>query len=92
MKIVSTEKKLVDKLVEECTETVEEVKTAKITLVEDKNKYKCSPCMLYIVSFLILFTINIGIGIYFVNFHWYLKKCYLCWVWNSYPNQNLMNL
>ena len=78
MKIVSTEKKLVDKLVEECTETVEEVKTAKITLVEDKNKYKCSPCMLYIVSFLILFTINIGIGTYFVNFHWYLKKCYLC--------------
>ena len=68
MKIVSAEKKLVDKLVEECTETVEEVKTAKITLVEDKNKYKCSPCTLYIVLFSILFTINIGIGTYFVNF------------------------
>ena len=24
--------------------------------------------------FLIVFTINIGIGTYFVYFHWYLKK------------------
>ena len=35
-------KKLVDKLVEECTETVEEVKLAKTTLTENKNKHKCS--------------------------------------------------
>ena len=43
-------KKLVDKLVEECTENVEEVKLAKITLAkEGKNKYKCSSCTLYIV-------------------------------------------
>ena len=39
-------KKLVDKLVEECTETIEEVKLAKITLTEDKNKHKCSSCTL----------------------------------------------
>ena len=39
-------KKLVDKLVEECTETIEEVKLAKITLAEDKNKHKCSSCTL----------------------------------------------
>ena len=32
-------KKLVDKLVEECTENVEEVKLAKITLAENENKY-----------------------------------------------------
>ena len=30
-------KKLVDKLVEECTENVEEVKLAKITSAEDEN-------------------------------------------------------
>ena len=30
-------KKLVDKLVDECTETVEEVKLAKITLAENEN-------------------------------------------------------
>ena len=33
-------KKLVDKLVDECTETVEEVKLAKITLAENENSYK----------------------------------------------------
>ena len=37
-------KKLVDKLVEECTETVEEEKLAKISLFENENKHKCSPC------------------------------------------------
>ena len=67
-------KKLVDKLVEECTETVEEVKFAKITLAEDKNRHKCSPCTLYSVLCSILFTINIGIVTYFVYLHWYLKK------------------
>ena len=45
-------KKLVDKFVEECTKTVEEVKLAKITLAEEgKNKYKCSFYTLYIVFF-----------------------------------------
>ena len=67
-------KGLVDKLVDECAETVEEVKLAKVTLVENENEYKCNSCTLYIVLFLILFTINVGIGAYFVYFHWYLKK------------------
>ena len=44
-------KKLVDTLVEECTETVEEVKLAKITLAEDKNKHKCSSCTLILLYF-----------------------------------------
>ena len=39
---------------------------------ENKNKY--SSCMLCIVLFSILFTINVGIGTYFVYFNWYLKK------------------
>ena len=48
------EKKPVDKLVErnsterssaeECTENVEEVKLAEITLAEEENKHKCSSC------------------------------------------------
>ena len=71
-------KKIVDKLVEECTETVEEVKLAKITLAENENSYKCSSCTVYIVLFWIFFTINVGgIGAYFVYFHWYLKKMLL---------------
>ena len=51
MKVVSAEKKLVDKQVGECTENVEEVKLAKITLAENENKCKCSSCTLYIVLF-----------------------------------------
>ena len=70
-------KKLVDKLVDECTETVEEVKLAKITHAENENSYKCSSCSVYTVLFCIFFTINVGgIGAYFFYFHWYLKKMF----------------
>ena len=73
MKIASAEKKIVD----ECTETVEEVKLAKITLAENGNSHKCSSCTGYIVLFWIFFTINLGeIGAYFVYFHGYLKKMF----------------
>ena len=64
-------KKVVDKLVEECTETKNEVKLAEITLCRGKNKHKCSSCTLL---FSIIFTINIGIATYFVYSHWYLKN------------------
>ena len=72
------QEKLVDKLFEECTDTVEEVKLAKISLSEDKNKHKCSFCTLYIVLFSIIFTVNIRIGTYFVYLQWYLKKDVAC--------------
>ena len=67
-------KTLVAPLIEECTEIVEEVKLAEITLAENENSYKCSSCPLYIVLFSIFFKINVGIAIYFVFPHWYLKK------------------
>ena len=51
-------KTLVDKLVEECTETNDEVNLAKLTVAENENKYKCSSRTLYIVLFSIIFTIN----------------------------------
>ena len=39
-------KKLVDQIIDECTETIEEVKLANIILAEDENSYyKCSSCM-----------------------------------------------
>ena len=38
--------KLVDKLVEECTESVTEEKITEITLFENENKHKCSSCTL----------------------------------------------
>ena len=71
------QQKLVDALVEECNENDEEVKLAKITLTEDENMHKCSSCTLYIALVSILFTINVGIGIYFVYFYWYSKKMLL---------------
>ena len=57
-------KMLIYKLVDECTETVEEVKPAIITLAGNGNSYKCSSYTVYSVLFWIFFTINIdGIGI-----------------------------
>ena len=68
-------KKLVHELVDECTETIEEVKLAKITLAENKNNYKYSSCTVYILLFWIFFTINVGgIGAYFVYYNWSLIK------------------
>ena len=70
-------KKLVDQITDECTETVEEVKLAKITLAENENSYKCSSCTVYTVLFWIFFTINVGgIDAYFVYFHGCLKKMF----------------
>ena len=57
-------KRLVDKLVEECNETIdEEVKPAIITPVE--NSYKQNSCIMYIVLFSTFLTINVVIGAYF---------------------------
>ena len=51
-------KKLVDKLVDECTETIEEVKLAKITLAENENSNKCSSCTVYAVLFWTLMLVE----------------------------------
>ena len=63
-------KKLVAPLIEECSEIVEEVKLAKITLAENENSYKCSSYTVYTVLFWIVFTINIGIVIYHLYSWW----------------------
>ena len=53
---------LVDKLIEQCNENIEETSLVKI------NSINCNSnsCILYIVTFSIFFTINIGIATYFV--------------------------
>ena len=56
--------RLVDKLVDECTETVEETSLVKII----STKCKHNTCILDIVLFSIFFTINVGIGAYFVHY------------------------
>ena len=49
---------------EECTETVEEVKLANITLAENENSHKCPSCTPYTVSMIVVFTIFIEISAY----------------------------
>ena len=59
-------KKLLHKLVEECSENVDEVKIIGMALFEHGNE-----CVVLVV---IVLTISIGISAYFVYSRWYLKK------------------
>ena len=43
------QKKLTDKLIDECIETIEETKLVNITFTEDENNYECGSCIVYIV-------------------------------------------
>ena len=70
-------KRLVDKLAEECTGNIKETWLIEITSAKNENKHKCSAWTLHIVLFSIFLTINVGIGSYFLYFHWYLKKMLL---------------
>ena len=42
-------KKIVEPIIDECTETIEEVKLANITVENKDSYYKCSSCKVYIV-------------------------------------------
>ena len=64
-------KRLTNKLVEECTENIEETSLVEITSDKKENKHKRRSCTMYIVLFSIFFTINVGIGICFLYFHRY---------------------
>ena len=67
-------KNLVDKLIDECTETIEEVKLVNITIFEIQNNYKYNSCIVYIVLMIVFFTIFTGITVYLVYYNWYLIK------------------
>ena len=75
-------KKLIESITDECTETTEEVRIAKITLENGKSYYKYSSCKVYIVfmmAFFIIFTISTGIIIYFVYYNWsFIKNNVFC--------------
>ena len=68
-------KRLSDKLVEECTKDINEVKIAEVTLTD--NMAKCSSYIRYIVLFSITFTINVGISTYFVYYKYVFHKMFL---------------
>ena len=61
------QEKLVDKLVEECTENIDEVKIAGTALFERRNECKSS-LTIYVVLIVIVFTISIGFSTYFIYY------------------------
>ena len=67
------QKKLVHKLVAECTENIDEVKIAEIILARHENVCVCSYTISVIFSGITL-AISIGIGAYFAYYGWYLKR------------------
>ena len=70
---------MVDKLVEECTENIDEVKIIEMALFEHRNECVCSYTICVILAVIAL-TISIGTGAYlgykYIN-HWYLKKYFI---------------
>ena len=65
-------KSLIDKLVEECSENINENERINVNLNDYENK--CGSCKIYIILFVIAFFIIIGISSALIHFHWYLKK------------------
>ena len=73
---------MVDELVEpssteECTENIDEVKIAEMTLFERGNECVFSYAICVVLAVIAL-AINIGIWAYFVYSRWYLKKDVIC--------------
>ena len=66
------QKKLADKLIDECIETIEETKLVSITVTENKNNYECGSCIVYIVLMIAAFTIFPVITVYLIYYNWYL--------------------
>ena len=90
MKIVNAEKKLVDKLIDEYTETIEEVKLAEITLFENENNYKYNSCIVYIVLMIVVFTIFTGITVYLAYYNWSLiKNNFSCIKFNTHKETKI---
>ena len=73
-KNIKCRKKLVDKLIDECTETIEETELTNITLTENENDYKCSSCIVYILLMIVVIVIFTGITAYLVYYNWSLIK------------------
>ena len=69
-------KRLIDKLVEECSENID---GNEMIYNKTLNYYKnvCSSCTKYIVLFVNVFLIIISISSAFIYFHWCSKRRYI---------------
>ena len=74
-------KKLFDKLIEECTENIEDIKLVNVS-VENKNSYyKCSSGKVYIVFMIIIFIAFI----FFFYYNWsFIKNNAFCIKFNTH--------
>ena len=70
------QKKLVDRLAEECSENIDLNKMIYNSTLNDYGKIFNS-CTVYIAVLDIFFIISIGISSVFIYFHWYLKRRYI---------------
>ena len=70
-------KRLVDKLVEECSENIDEAKLTKTALFEHGNECVCSYTVCIVLAVIAL-TVSIGVGAYFpLNTSVVIKKMFL---------------
>ena len=82
-------KKLADKLIDECTESIEEVELAETTPFENKNNYEYNSCKVYIILIIAFFTIFTGITVYLFHLNWFLINNYIKCSTHK-KNKNLM--
>ena len=79
-KIVNAEKRLIDELIEECSENIDEnimIYNGTLNAFPLNNYEKiCNYCTAYIALLATFFIISISINSVFVYFHWYLKRRY----------------
>ena len=67
-------KKLADKLIDECTETINETKLTNITFTKNEHNYEYGSCMVYIVLMIVGIVVSIWITVYLVYYNWSLIK------------------
>ena len=57
-------KKLTDKLIDDCTKTIENTKLVNITFTENENNFECDSCIVYVVLMSVAFAVFTGITVY----------------------------
>ena len=83
-------KKLADKLIYKCSETIDETKLGNITFTENENNYEHNSCMVYIVLMIVVIVISIGITVYLVYYSWSLiKNNIICIKFNTHKNTEI---
>ena len=86
---------MVDKLIDECSETIEEVKLANRTIMElhsfeNENNYKYGSCRVYIILMIIVLTSFTEITIYFIYYNWsFVKSNVSCIKFNTHKEAEI---